>query len=101
MDCVPTGPEISCSCIQLRHRLVIIRIYRSCKCGATNGGFLVKIILLRFCVCYLNAGSVPSFGLDSFSTTSLAPNMSAHMPPMEMPPMEGPLSVKEPEISEV
>ncbi|XP_047073899.1 B3 domain-containing protein IDEF1-like [Lolium rigidum] len=45
-------------------------------------------------------GSVPSFGLDSFSTTSLAPNMSAHMPPMEMPPMEGPLSVKEPELSE-
>ncbi|CAM0910639.1 unnamed protein product [Alopecurus aequalis] len=40
-------------------------------------------------------GSVPSFGMESFNTTSLAPNMSAHMPPME-----GPLSVKEPEISE-
>lgn len=45
-------------------------------------------------------GSVPSFGIESFNTTSLAPNMPAHMPPMEMPPMEGPLSVKEPEISE-
>uniref|UniRef100_A0ACD5WZ52 Uncharacterized protein n=1 Tax=Avena sativa TaxID=4498 RepID=A0ACD5WZ52_AVESA len=40
-------------------------------------------------------GSVPSFGFESFNTASLAPNMSAHMPPME-----GPLSVKEPEIPE-
>ncbi|KAM3191404.1 hypothetical protein ACQJBY_065058 [Aegilops geniculata] len=40
-------------------------------------------------------GSIPSFGIESFNTTSLAPNMSAHMPPME-----GPLPTKEPEAPE-
>lgn len=48
-----------------------------------------------------NTGSALSFGVDSFTSTpvapniSLAPNSSAHMPPME-----GRLSTREPETSE-